>query len=81
MASNFSWHGTNKNRLFSVKHHLLKSKKERSLITPQKLQYFVLKLQCIATTHVLHKTTNATTQNYAILQTKLYVHAAHTNYK
>ena len=29
------------------------------------------KLQCVATTHVLHKTTNATTQNYRLHCTKL----------
>ena len=35
------------------------------------LQNTTAKLQCIATTHVLHKTTNASTQNYRPYCTKL----------
>ena len=43
----------------------------------QKLQYFVLKLH-LHTTHILHKVTDRTTQNYTKVQTNLCAHAAHT---
>ena len=66
--------------------HAVGVKKEHNVIIHyKKLQYFVLKLQCLLHMYyakpqmLLHKATDGTTNNYTTLQTKLHTHATHTN--